>query len=953
MEKVIICVVIGFLLTVGVGYTGTRLDEAHFQATALEHTRSSYVIENPDEIIIGNDHLEIALAKNSGGGIDRIIDKTTGIDLRENKVPPPIIFIMLYWDGSQFDAVLQWDADTIIYSHETTGQMSTITIEYQRFRGNNLNATVTLSLGSQDQMVRFGFAVENHEDFIVRTFYYPVIWGMGSIGDSSEDDEVFYPLGDGFVLKDPLSYHDDFRLTEIYPSTASMQVMAHYDPNETGLYMATDDVEGHPKRFIMDWMEWDDVKHFSAYIQHLVPEYMGNDPVLDYDCLIGTFHGDWMDAADIYREWAETTPFVSAGKYSEGKDTPEWFSRSSVVSSPNQDGGVVHRPLEDIVDITEEFTELTGATTNHLVFAWENEGAWIGPNYFPPAAGEEEFKNATDGIREQGNHAFVYMSGTVWRITRDDIGYENWEYFNTTGRPWAAINEHGEVTIDQGYLTIGWTSARMCPMTDFWHDTVVDNLLAIVDLGVDVVQIDEFPIGSIYPCYNASHGHPVGYSKDIPAAYISILTEARTLGRAANPDLIMSMEQASEFYIPFMDTYVSRHNSPEWMIYPHFVEKYGDDARFVPFFAHVYHEYLTPFGEPIPMNFDYNETFIPQMRRSLARAYIDGMVISGSADWRDNLRPELISLYNRTVRASTDHAHEYLRKGRPLRPPEIDVEDVLVEWYFYSNGTMGRPFNESSVLNTAWVDSDGNVAHTLINWDLEYRSFQMELPAYHLEEGNYTVMITRNGNREVLLWSTELPVTIPMEMEPDDVVLLEVVKRGDEGETSIQLYAYPESDGWNFVSFDLEPEDTTPETILAGIRGSYQRLMYYDTSKGVWVSYVPGREEHFNNIHSWDHRMGVWIKMNADATLYLEGYIPLTTDITLYPGWNMVGYPSDTFRWASDALPSVVTKIGIFNRYAPYNLEYLSNLSEVILAPGRGYWVYNGADTPVIWTVEY
>ncbi|MFO8110542.1 MAG: DUF6259 domain-containing protein [Thermoplasmata archaeon] len=944
MKYAFLSVLVMMSLIISVGYSGVGLEETLTQVDS----RASYIIENDDEIIIGNDHVEIALAKYSGGGIDRIIDKTTGIDLRGNKAPPPILLIMHYWNGSHFDAVLQWDAENIIYSHETTDQASTITIEYQRFRGNDLGATATISLGGEARMAEFGFAVENNEDFIVRTFYYPVIWGLGSIGDSSEGDEIFYPLGDGFVLKNPLSYHDDFRLTEIYPSTASMQIMAHYDPNEAGLYMAADDTEGHPKRLILDWMEWGGEKHFSAYIQHLFPEYTGNEPVLDYNCLLGTFHGDWMDAADIYREWAETTPFVSGGKISQGKDTPEWFSRSSVISSPNQDGGVVHRPLEDIVDITEEFSELTGVSTTHLIFAWEGEGAWIGPNYFPPAAGEEEFKNATDDIREQDNHAFVYMSGTVWRITRDDIGYENWDYFNSTGKPWAAINEFGEVTIDQGYITIGWTSARMDPMTEFWQDTVVDNLLSIVDLGVDVVQIDEFPIGSIYPCYNASHGHPVGYSKEIPAAYVSILTEARTQGRAVNPDLIISMEQASEFYIPYMDTYVSRHNSPEWMIYPVFVEKYGDDALFVPFFAHVYHEYITPFGEPIPMNMDYHEAFIPQMRRSLARAYIDGMVISGSADWRDNLRPDVISLYNHTVRASSGYAYEYLRKGRPLRPPEIDVEDVSVEWYFHSNSTMGSPFHEPSVLNSAWMNSDGEIGHVLINWDQESRSFDMELPSYDLQGDNYSVVITRNGHREVLLWDTELPVTVSLEMEPDDVILLEIL---EETVFTLELTSTQDNGGWNFVSHNLMLEDTSLSSMLSDMEGSYDRVSHYDSRTGRWYSHVPERSDHFNNLHEWDHTMGLWIRVTEDTSIALRGLPTGLTDITLHPGWNMVGLPGGSP--GNHGLPAEISVVGYYMASEDYNIAYDHDATNFTFTPGQGYWLYNGAGYEVTWTVKY
>lgn len=173
----------------------------------------------------------------------------------------------------------------------------------------------------------------------------------------------------------------------------------------------------------------------------------------------------------------------------------------------------------------------------------------------------------------------------------------------------------------------------------------------------------------------------------------------------------------------------------------------------------------------------------------------------------------------------------------------------------------------------------------------------------------------------------------------------------------IPLSIDSEAEGWNFVSFNLKLNDTSLAAILDhpenGISGNYDKVMYYDASEDEWMSYVPGRENHFNNLNNWNHKMGIWICITDDVTLTVVGTLPLTSDITLYPGWNMVGYPSNTNRIASEILPTEVTKVGVFNRYAPYNVEYEYDLSYVLLGSGRGYWLYNGADEPVIWTVEY
>ena len=178
----------------------------------------------------------------------------------------------------------------------------------------------------------------------------------------------------------------------------------------------------------------------------------------------------------------------------------------------------------------------------------------------------------------------------------------------------------------------------------------------------------------------------------------------------------------------------------------------------------------------------------------------------------------------------------------------------------------------------------------------------------------------------------------------------------EETSVNIELYAYVESDGWNLVSFNVVPESTDIVQILEhevnGIRNSYDRVMYYDASTAQWLTYVPGRADHFNTLRTWDHTMGLWIRMLGDDTLTVEGIRPNVTDITLYPGWNMVGYSATGVRIASGVLPEEVTKIGVFSRYETYNVAYFSDLSIAPMGEGRGYWVYNAADHQITWTLE-
>ncbi len=165
------------------------------------------------------------------------------------------------------------------------------------------------------------------------------------------------------------------------------------------------------------------------------------------------------------------------------------------------------------------------------------------------------------------------------------------------------------------------------------------------------------------------------------------------------------------------------------------------------------------------------------------------------------------------------------------------------------------------------------------------------------------------------------------------------------------------SSGWNFVSFNLNPSDSSLLSILNttdyGINGNYDKVEYYDVSQDEWKTFTPDRASHFNSLDTWNREMGLWIHMTTADTLTVEGTKPSSTTITLQPGWNMVGYPSSTDTTASDTLPGAVTKMAVYDGSQEYNLRYEYDLTTVTMSAKNGYWVYNGDSTSVDWAVSY
>jgi len=67
-------------------------------------------------------------------------------------------------------------------------------------------------------------------------------------------------------------------------------------------------------------------------ISHPVLNWGADEPVGDCespgDVVCGPFHGDWYDAARVYREWALTAPLCAKGPIHQRADYPEWLAKA-------------------------------------------------------------------------------------------------------------------------------------------------------------------------------------------------------------------------------------------------------------------------------------------------------------------------------------------------------------------------------------------------------------------------------------------------------------------------------------------------------------------------------------------------------------------------------------------------------------------------------------------------
>jgi hypothetical protein len=173
--------------------------------------------------------------------------------------------------------------------------------------------------------------------------------------------------------------------------------------------------------------------------------------------------------------------------------------------------------------------------------------------------------------------------------------------------------------------------------------------------------------------------------------------------------------------------------------------------------------------------------------------------------------------------------------------------------------------------------------------------------------------------------------------------------------------------GWNLVSFNVHPANTSITAVLGSIAGNYDLVYAWDATKATdnWTKYDTG-VPYGNSLNTLDETTGFWIHMTAADILEVTGTVPAATNIPLSAtagGWNLVSYPSA----GAGALPAALGDHGVGTDFSLVYAYHANDISDVWklfdrsapeftndpteLNPGWSYWVKVSANHT--WHVEY
>lgn len=181
------------------------------------------------------------------------------------------------------------------------------------------------------------------------------------------------------------------------------------------------------------------------------------------------------------------------------------------------------------------------------------------------------------------------------------------------------------------------------------------------------------------------------------------------------------------------------------------------------------------------------------------------------------------------------------------------------------------------------------------------------------------------------------------------------------GQAPLTINLYAE---WNLISLPLDPENPYITEVLSSIDGLYTSVQSYDASdvSDPWKHYAPSKPPHMNDLWYLYSDMGFFIYIPSGNIPTPPGYLTLEVYgahfsenhvIEIFPGWNMVGYPSTENEYYVTALNTLDYPIDINSIWyldAPTQDDKEIPIDYDTFEVGRGYW-FHAVGTPPDWEV--
>lgn len=543
------------------------------QAFAAENVQSGQKGDEPMSMQLVAGQLVLTLGETGEGiSVRSLVDSATGCSFFPPE-PPPLFTLTVREVNSRREVKLTADAGWTSVAIAPTAQGAEM--HWHRLNvenGEDLRLVAEVTADEKNHALRWGFRVSNESsEWSLMRVVFPQV----KIDEIGEDAWIFLPRAPGEIQQG--IWRRKYEHERVYPDPwMTMQYMASYtDDGSVGLYVATHDPMGGPKR--MTVRSRPEERTVDFIFDHPVAEMSksGNDFELTGEGVWQLFRGDWFDASMIYKDWVRGNARWFPELTKDGRsDTPEWARDVSIwcrLFGTDPDG----------IEFVRRFAEYIGLPVGLHWYAWHNipPGAKDSefdndmPNFFPPRKG---FAEGVLELREAGVYVMPYINARIWD-TRDR-GQEDWQ-FTKVALPAATKKEDGTPhTVVYGKEPDGsnMTFAVMCPATQLWQSKMLEICVRLFEeYRVNGIYLDQVAAMSPIECMDPRHGHPLGGGHWWNLGYWKMHDTIRSV---MPDDVMLTTECNSEPFIRWFDGYLVWHWQRPGMV-PAFVAVYGPSIQ--------------------------------------------------------------------------------------------------------------------------------------------------------------------------------------------------------------------------------------------------------------------------------------------------------------------------------------------------------------------------------------
>ncbi|MDR2438339.1 MAG: DUF6259 domain-containing protein [Planctomycetaceae bacterium] len=420
---------------------------------------------------------------------------------------------------------------------------------------------------------------------------------------------------------------------------------------QVGVYVAAHDINGTTKEQSFST----DLSTGTIQIDMKYPaENLGktNSKLAPCQIVLESYHGDWFDAAVMYRNWVRREAL--------------WYPRTKITEEGRTDTPLWMRELpvwcQLMFDETPIFQAQLGVPTGVHWYGWheipfDNDY----PHFFPA---KPYFRENVMNFQKGGKMFMMpYINGRLW--DKRDRGSEDW-LFTKEALPGVTKKEDGSIwtEICGSKESDGSNSELgvMCPASDVWQRKIRELVFRLTNTrgGVKAVYIDQVAAMQPVHCFDPLHGHPLGGGDWWVQSYKKMF---ETIRAEMPKDTALTTECNAEPYLNLFDGYLTWH--------------FQDDGQ-VPAFATVYGGAIQMFGRYYEVGIDY----VLATKMKLAESFVFGEQLGWMSPLIIN-KPEEFEYLKKLVTLRYKF-REFFYKGEMARPPKLygNLPQITVDWHF-------------------------------------------------------------------------------------------------------------------------------------------------------------------------------------------------------------------------------------------------------------------------------